>query len=378
MDFSPSPEQQALKDSLRRLLDRDLDFEARRTLVRADEGAFRELWAKLAELGCLGAGLGEDLGGFGGDASDMAMIAQELGRTLAPLPYTAHVMGLALLSRAPSADPEILAGMTVGERCVMPALLEPGARGDLGQVATMAVRQGDHFEISGIKAQVEGVELADHFLVSARVTPDEGVALFLVDVRVAGISNTPYRTVANMRVSDIGFHRVSVPAAACVSPDASALIASAEDIGIVMTCAQSLGAMDAALWLTRDYLRARKQFGQPLAAFQALQHRMADMLIETELARSMLFQALAALEASDPATRRRGVSAAKVQNAEAGMFVGGQAIQLHGAIGMTEEYVLAHLYKLLFANARQFGGPDLHLERFIAAGDRPLPDEDKR
>jgi alkylation response protein AidB-like acyl-CoA dehydrogenase len=136
--------------------------------------------------------------------------------------------------------------------------------------------------------------------------------------------------------------------------------------------------MDAALWLTRDYLRARKQFGQPLAAFQALQHRMADMLIETELARSMLFQALAALEASDPATRRRGVSATKVQNAEAGMFVGGQAIQLHGAIGMTEEYVLAHLYKLLFANARQFGGPDLHLERFIATDDRPMPDGDKR
>lgn len=371
MDFSPSSEQQALKDSLRRLLDRDLDFEARRILVRADEGAFRDLWTKLADLGCLGAGLGEDLGGFGGDASDMAMIAQELGRTLAPLPYTAHVMGLALLSRAPSPDPEFLARIAAGERCVMPALLEPGARGDLSQVATMAVRQGDHFEISGMKSQVEGVGLADDLLVSARVEPDGAVALFLVDVATAGISKTPYRTVANTRVSEIEFHRVTVPASACLDPDASALIATAEDFGIVMTCAQSLGAMDAALWLTRDYLRNRKQFGQPLASFQALQHRMADMLIETELARSMLFQALAALDASDPTVRRRGVSAAKVQNAEAGMFVGGQAIQLHGAIGMTEEYVLAHLYKLLFANARQFGGPDLHLERFIAAGDGP-------
>jgi hypothetical protein len=371
MDFTPSAEQQALRDSLKRHLARVCDFEARRVLLHAGEGGHLKLWRGLAGLGCLGAGVSDELGGFGGDISDMAMIAEELGRVLAPAPYGPHAMALAILSGLASPDPELIAELIAGERVVVPALLEPQARGDFGIVRATAVRRRDGFELSGAKALVEGAALASRLIVSARLEDTGAQALFLIEAEAPRLSRTPYRTIANTRVADFALDKVALPASALLTENAAALIERAADVGVVMSCAQSLGAMDAALWLTRDYLRTRKQFGQPLAAFQALQHRMADMLIETELARSMLFQALAALGTADPQARRRGLAAAKVQSAEAGLFVGGQAIQLHGAIGMTEEYVVGHYYKLLFANARLLGGADLHLERFIAASDQP-------
>lgn len=371
MDFTLSSEQQALRESLGRFLDRELDWDKRMKLLREGEAGFARIWSGLVELGCTGAGIDEDRGGYGGDPVDMALIAEELGRVLAPVPYAPFVMAVSLLTDARATDAAPLAELVSGARLAIPALLERDARGDLLEVRAVAEPVGSGFRLTGRKTLVEGARQADCVIVSATIenAAEEGPALFVVEADAAGVRRLDYRTIDNRPVSDIGLEGVQVDASARLLTDGRAAIDRAADAGAVMICAQAVGAMDAALWMTRDYLRMRRQFGVPLASFQALQHRMADMLIETELARSMLFQALAALESDDRDVRRMGVSAAKRRIGEAGVFVGAQAIQLHGGIGMTEEYAIGHYYKHLFAGARTLGDGDFHLQRFIRARD---------
>ena len=212
-------------------------------------------------------------------------------------------------------------------------------------------------------------EDADHLLVTARAEGSEraegGVTLLFVPKDAPGLRRQDYRLIDRRPVSDIWLDDVLVGADAVLSAPGDALpaVMTGLDHAVVALCADSVGAMDAALWMTRDYLRTRHQFGQPLANFQALQHRMADMLIETELARSMVYQGLHALTC-EPDKRAKGASAAKVAVAKAGLFVGQQAIQLHGGMGMTEEYAVGHYYKRLFVNASLFGNIDFHAQRF--------------
>ena len=362
MDFSLTEEQQALQDSVRRFCEREYGFEQRRKLLTGEDGFARANWATFAELGWLGAGLAEEAGGYGGGPVENMIILEQMARALVLEPFLSCAV-IAIQAIAAQASPDqrgaLLEPVIAGERLVALAhdgpaetTAEPGEAGNI---------------LNGRKVFVLGGPSADLLLVSARHT-DGGVSLFSVDPAAPGVTRHNYHAVDGRRVSDIILEDVELGPEALIGKEGTALdaIELAVDHGVIGLCAEAVGAMDAALWQTRDYLLTRKQFGQTLNNFQALQHRMADMLIETELARSMLYRGLVTLAETDPAARRKSVSAAKVQIGEAGYFVGGQAIQLHGGIGLTEEYSVGHYFKRLTLVRGLFGSTDTHLARFAA------------
>ena len=373
MDFSLTPEQQALKDSVQRFCEREYGFEQRSPLLRSAEGSSRGHWATFAELGWLGAGLSEGLGGYGGGPVENALILEELGRALALEPFLACAVGAvqAIAALAPPEQAEaLLAPIVAGEAIAVLAHAD-------GRTDTRAERTGAGWRLHGTKRFVLGGPAADLLLVSARTAGDagdrDGVSLFHLSAEAPGVTRRDYRAVDGRRVADFTFDAVELGTEALMGPagGATPAVELALDHTVIGLCAEALGAMDAALWMTRDYLKTRQQFGVTLNTFQALQHRMADMLVETELARSMLCQGLAALGESDPAARRRGVSAAKAQIGEAGYFVGGQAVQLHGGIGVTEDYAIGHFFKRLTLARGLYGTTDEHLARFARLSRRP-------
>lgn len=367
MDFSPTAEQEALVDSVRRFREREYDFEKRRVVITAADGMSEAHWATFAELGWLGAGLAEEAGGYGGGPVETALICEELGRGLVVEPFVAHVVALeAFAALAPEAQAGRIAAMIAGEERLVLAHYEAAGRGDPAHVETRAEAQGNGFRLSGAKVMVAGGAQAGGYLVSARDA--DGIGLYLVPADAAGLAVKRYRTLDNHRVADLDLDGVQVAGDARIGESGGAMqaIERALDHGAVAVCSEAVGAMDAALWLTRDYLRTRQQFGTAIGGFQVLQHRMADMLIELELSRSILYQALAALAQGDARARALGVSAAKVKIADAAAIVGGQAIQLHGGIGVTEEYSIGHYYRRLYVIARSFGTADTHLERYCA------------
>lgn len=369
MDFSLTEEQTALKDSARRLSERDYGFEHRRGLLRTPDGFSRELWATFAELGWLGAGLSEEDHGYGGGVVETAVLQEEFGRALVVQPYLSCVViaARAIATLGDEAQKEaLLTAIVSGETLVALAHNELAMRGDDAAITTTAERDGAGWRITGRKGFILGGPSADLLLVSA-LTPD-GVSLFQVPADTPGLTIQTYHAVDGRRVADISLDGVLVEGAAVLGAVGAALpgIELAVDHGVIGLMAECVGAMDAALWLTRDYITTRKQFGVTLNTFQALQHRMADMLVETELARSMLMRGIAALSEADPVARRAGVSAAKVQVTEAAVKVTAEGIQLHGGIGVTEEYMVGHFYKRAVLAKGLFGGVDYHLSRFAA------------
>ncbi|WP_298400569.1 acyl-CoA dehydrogenase [Sphingobium sp.] len=364
MDFSYTSEQDALRDSVRRFVEREYGWEERFTIVRSDGGYAPRHWAMFAELGWLGAGLSEEAGGFGGGGTENALIAEELGRGLVTEPFVPHVIATQLLAGIDGETAADLIGpLVMGESIIVPVLQEAAGRGDWRHVDMRA----DGNRLTGVKTLVEGAGRADNMLVSAR-NGDE-IGLYLVAADAAGVSRTDYRTLDNHRVSDValdGAEAVLLASGAQV-PGA---IDRAMEHGLIALCGEALGVMDAALWATRDYLKMRKQFGTAIGNFQALQHRMADMLIEVEMTRSLLYAAFGAMAGDDAQASTAAVSAAKVQVSTGGLQVGAQAIQLHGGIGVTEELNISHHYRRLYAIARQFGDAELHLARFAQARDQ--------
>lgn len=364
MDFTLSPEQEALRDSVLRFAEREHGWEQRAQILRADGGRAPAHWRTFAELGWLGAGLSEEAGGFGGGAAENAIVMEALAPALVLEPLLPHIIASRLLSASTSpAAVELLAAMVMGERR---AVLAQGERS-----LVLASKEGGVPRLSGRASLVLGGADADFLIVAARAAGEEArLSLCLVDARSSGVEIQPYRLVDNHRAAQVSFDLEFPDQALAFARSSEDVLEEALDHGIVAICAEAVGMMEATLWLTRDYLVTRKQFGTTLSAFQALQHRMADMLIETEMARSILFQAIANVEDDSADHRRRGVSAAKALISTAGPAVGAAAIQLHGAIGMTEEFVIGHYYKRLFAIARLLGSSDDHLARFTAATER--------
>jgi alkylation response protein AidB-like acyl-CoA dehydrogenase len=364
MDFTYTSEQDALRDSVRRFVEREYGWEDRLRMIRTPSGAEPRHWGIFAELGWLGAGLSEDEGGFGGGAIENALIAEELGRGLVTEPFIAHAIAMQLLAAIgdePSAD--MLGEAITGETRIVAALQEAAGRGDWRVVETRA----DAGRLTGTKTLVEGAMSADRLIVSTR--DGDTLGLYLVECATEGVSRQAYRTLDNRRVADVTF--AAAPATLLASGEAAqAAINRAIDHGLVALCGEALGLMDAALWKTRDYLKIRKQFGTAIGNFQTLQHRMADMLIEVEMTRSILYAALGAMDREDAAARTAAVAAAKVQASTGGVMVAGQAIQLHGGIGVTEELDISHYYRRLYVIARQFGDAELHLTRFAEARDQ--------
>jgi alkylation response protein AidB-like acyl-CoA dehydrogenase len=371
MDFNHTEEQTALADSVARFGERDYDWDSRRKLARTPEGFSHANWATFAELGWFGAGLSEEEGGFGGGPEGTAILFEGFGRMLLLEPVLAHaVLALQALAGLPESErrAELVEQAVMGEPILALAHDEAQGWGLVSWVETRAEQSDGAWRLSGGKVRVLGGQAAGQFLVSARIsggTDDaDGIGLFLVDVGAAGLALDPYRLVDNHLVADLALDGVEGELLA-QGDAALAALTRATHHGIVAACAEMLGAMDAAMWQTRDYLLTRKQFGTTLNNFQALQHRMADMLIETELARSMLFQALAAMAGPEEGLNR-ALAAAKVAVSNAAIFVARNAIQLHGGIGMTEELMVGHFYKRVWALSSLLGNVDHHYDVFMA------------
>jgi alkylation response protein AidB-like acyl-CoA dehydrogenase len=368
MDFDLSTEQKALADSVTRFCEREYGFEARKQRLVSIDGFSRDLWNVIAELGWIGANLTEDDGGFGGSAVDTAVIMEGFGRALVLEPFlSTAILSLQTLAHAPrsAVRDQLLEEIVAGKALVALAYNEPGANGALDQVETTAFRDGAGWTLNGHKSLVIGVQSADVLLVTARA--EAGIGLFLVAPGVQNVRILPYQTLDGSRVGDVWFDDV-IAQDTIVAPGAALdLVQQGLDYALVGICAEAVGAMSAAITMTRDYVKLRRQFGAALSEFQAVQHRMADMLVELELSRSILYQGLASLALSGP-ERIKGLSAMKAIVSSAALFVGRNAVQLHGAIGMTEDYPIGHYYRRLFVIAHLFGNESAHIERVAQTG----------
>ncbi|WP_157215162.1 acyl-CoA dehydrogenase family protein [Flavisphingomonas formosensis] len=346
--FLPTEEQTMVRDSARRWVVQD----------HQAEGDAEAHWAHFAEMGWLMIALPEAAGGLGGDAYDAAIIAEELGRGIVRAPFVevAVVAAQALLAIAP----ERVAAIASGDARPILAHDEAEARGDPAWVATRAVRHDGGWRLSGRKTGLVGAPLASGFLVSATI---EGEGLALFDLPAEGAPLRAFRTVDDRPAGELRL--ADTPATLIAGPDrASAAILAAHDHALVLESAEAVGTMQAALDLTRDYLLTRKQYGQRIGDFQALRHRLADMFIELEQARSIVLRGLEALTAGDPTERARIAAATRARVAQAGSFVGAQGIQLHGGIGVTEEYPVGHYFKRLIAFSTRHGTAAAQVQRF--------------
>jgi alkylation response protein AidB-like acyl-CoA dehydrogenase len=373
MDFSLTPEQGMLQDSLRKFLANEYGFESRRKRAESTEGFSRNTWAQLAELGLLGIAISEDDGGLGGDAFDSMLVMEQLGRALVVEPYLSTViLGGATIAAAGSAEQKEkwLAAIVGGEKIVAFAHGEPRSRYALSHVECTAKADGAGWKLEGQKAVVRDAVTADVLLVSARTaggtTDEKGISLFLVDAKAKGVAIRGYATQDGGRAGEVTLTGVAIDKDALIgnAGEAYPVIERAVDRAIAALCAEALGIIDALNEATLEYLKTRQQFGQPIGRFQALQHRMVDMTIRAVEARSMAIVAAAGANDADPAERRRKVSAAKAHIGQCARYVGQQAVQLHGGIGVTDELIVSHWFKRLAMINATFGDAEHHLGRF--------------
>lgn len=374
MDFSFSEEQQLLRNSLRSFLADRYSFEARRAAINSEAGWSPAIWKAFAEeLGILGLAFPERVGGLEADAVSTMVVMEELGRALVVEPYleTVVLCGGLLRRVGGAAADAALAGIISGEQRFAFAWAEPNTRYDYAAIDTRAIRSGDDWQLQGAKAVVKAAPWATHLLVSARTAGQpgdrDGVSLFLVDRNSAGVEITDYPTVDGRRASDILFKDVKLPAEALLGAEgqALALIEQVGDEAVAALCAEALGVNARMLEDTVDYTKQRRQFGQPLASFQALQHRMVDMYMKVEMARSATY--LATMKLAEPARERAlAASTAKVTSADACRFVGQNAVQLHGGMGMTDELAVSHYFRRATIMEGEFGSADYHLQRHAA------------
>ncbi|WOD19048.1 acyl-CoA dehydrogenase family protein [Paraburkholderia kirstenboschensis] len=366
MDFTFNDEQQQLANALRRYLDKNYGFEVRQAIVRSDAGVSETHWAAFTELGLTALPVPEAQGGFNGGAVDMLVVMQELGRALVVEPYRATAVGIEALRLAGTGqgeDASLLERAAQGEIKLSVAFHEPHARYDLFEIATAATSQGEQHTLTGTKSVVLHGAQANYWIVPARSSGE--IALFIVARDAAGVKVTDYRTIDGQRAATLEFDGTPARRLSGQHSGAAALEHIA-DYGTLLLCAEAVGALDALNAATVDYTKTRQQFGQPIARFQALQHRMVEMLIHAEQARSVTY--LAAMRYSSEAAdeRRRAISAAKVRVGQAARFVGQQAVQLHGGMGVTNEVAAAHLFKRLAIIETTLGDVDHHLARFAA------------
>ena len=372
MNFEYSDEQQQLADSVRKYLAQAYGFEQRKAVLQSASGVSEQTWATLAEMGLTAIALPETDGGFGGGAIDLMAAMEACGEALVVEPLLDHV-GLAsrLVARAGSAARRaaLLPGAIDGSTPLALAYLEPGRRYELDPRTTTARAAGNGWVLNGEKCVVIGAPSAARLVVSART--DTGASLFVVDPEAAGVTLNPYRTVDGQRAADVRFTDVQLGADALLGTAGAALplIDEAVDFATALQCADAIGAMQYANDATLDYLKTRKQFGVPIGSFQVLQHRMVEMVIHTEQARSMAILAASKVDSGAPAAeRQRAVSGAKIKIADAARHVSQEAVQLHGGMGMTEELKISHTFRRLTAIQQRFGDADHHLERYASLG----------
>lgn len=371
MDFSFSEEQQLLRNSLRSFLRDCYSFETRRKALASEAGWSPAIWQSFAsELGILGLAFPERVGGLGADAISTMVVMEELGRALVVAPYLETVVICGGLLRRAGGDvaDAALAGIAAGKQLTAFAWAEPQSRYNFAALDTVATRDGDGWRLQGAKAVVQSAPWASHLLVSARTSGSagerDGVSLFLIDKNAPGVGVTAYPTVDGRRAGDVIFDGVVLPTEALIGAEgeALALIEQVADEAVAALSAEALGVMGEMLENTIDYTKQRRQFGQPLASFQVLQHRMVDMYMQLEMARSATYLTTLKLDGS-ASERALAASAAKVTVNESCRFVGQNAVQLHGGMGMTDELAVSHYFRRATMIENEFGTVDFHLAR---------------
>ncbi len=375
MNFEHTEDRRMLADTLDRFIAEQYDFAKRDVIARSDTGFSPDMWASFAELGIVGALFSEEDGGFGGGGFDISVVFQSLGRGLVVEPFLGALMvGRAIGAAGTEAQKTLLGGLIDGSTVAALAHDEPAGHHDLARVATRAERKGQGWVLNGAKAVVQQAEQAGLFLVSARTggadDAEQGISLFLVKKDAPGLSLRGYRNIDGGRAAELVLDQVQIDDAALLGAEGAghAVLERAVGYGLLALCAEAVGAMDVAKDATLEYLRTRKQFGVPIGSFQALQHRMADLLLEIEQARSAVINAAAAIDA-ERLPRERALSAAKYTIGRIGTRVAEECIQLHGGIGMTWELPLAHYAKRLVMIDHQLGDEDHHLARYMALGE---------
>jgi pimeloyl-CoA dehydrogenase small subunit len=375
MDFSLSDEQTLLQDSVARFVQNDYPFEARQRVIREDPGFSRAHWRTFAELGWLGVPFSEADGGFGGGAVESMLMLEQFGLALVVEPFLPTVVlagGALKIAGDAKQKAAHLAGIIDGSIHGALAFAEPQGRYNLADLTTSAKQDGDGWVLDGYKAVVLNGPAADILVVSARTAGGQrdrdGVSLFLVPGDADGVSRRDYPTVDGLRAAEITFSDVHLGADALLGEAGQglAVLEQVIDEGILAVGAEAVGAMEAAHKATVEYCKTREQFGQPIGQFQVLQHRMVDMFMEHEQAKSLMYMAAMRLDEGYGPEARKAVSAFKVQVGKSGRFVGQNAVQLHGGMGMTDELNVGHYFKRLTTIDTLFGNVDFHLKRFGA------------
>ncbi|WP_316206955.1 MULTISPECIES: pimeloyl-CoA dehydrogenase small subunit [unclassified Bradyrhizobium] len=377
MDFDLTEEQRLLKDSIDGLLADAYDFDKRKLYMKEKGGWSRAMWSKLAEQGLLGLPFSEDDGGFGAGGVETMIVMEAMGRALVLEPYLATVVlagGFLRHGGSAAQKSAHLPGIIDGSRTFAFAQLEKQSRYDLFDVATSAKKKGDGWVIDGEKFVVLNGENADTLIVTARTSGGQrdksGIGVFIVPADAKGVTRKGYPTQDGLHAADITFTGVEVGADAAIGDPVNALplIERVVDEARIALCAEAVGLMDESLKTTVEYIKTRKQFGVAIGSFQSLQHRASDMFVALEQARSMSMFATMAAEFDDAKERATSIAAAKVQIGKSAKFVGQQAIQLHGGIGMTMEAKIGHYFKRLTMIESTFGDTDYHMRRVSEAG----------
>ncbi|MFM9927615.1 acyl-CoA dehydrogenase [Variovorax sp. H27-G14] len=376
MDIHHTPEQQMLSDGVDRFVREHARFEDWRKLTAAGRPYDEGNWRRMADMGWLALAIPEAHGGFGASAAEIMIVAEGMGRGLLREPFVSTcVLAVRLLARGGTAQQcELFEGIADGSVRIATALAEASGRFHLNHVHTRAAAEGTGYRLSGHKSWVPDASTAQWLIVPARtqgaVDERAGISLFLVPADAAGLQRTDFRAPDHQQISQLQLEGVQLPASALLGPlhGGLALLEEAVDHAIAARLAEACGAMDAVSDMTLDYLKVRKQFGVTIGSFQALQHRMVDMRIACEESRGMLQLARASLDA-EPAQRQRAMAAAKARVGQCGLYVGHQAVQLHGGVGTSDELAVSHYLKRLAMIDVAYGNADFQRDRFIALSD---------
>jgi len=372
MDFSFTSEQDQLRDTVAKLVSQKYDFDTRRKVAKSESGWRPEMWSQFAELGLLGASFTEAEGGFGSGPIEAMIISEEFGKGLVIEPYLQTVVIGGNFFRHGGTDAqkeEHIAGIIGGGTRFAFAYSEPKSRFDLNDVSTTAKKDGAGYTLNGHKAVVIGAPFATHLIVTARTSGAQrdanGITVFLVARNAKGVTTRDYPTVDGLRASEVYFENVAVGADAVIGKvdGGLPLVEKVVDNAIAALCAEAVGCFKVLNEATISYAKQRKQFGQSIATFQVLQHRMVDMFMAAEQASSMTYMVTLKLDEADKA-RKLAASAAKVQIGKAGKLVSQDAVQIHGGMGMTDELNVGHFFKRVTMIESQFGNTDWHLRRY--------------
>ena len=372
MNFELSEEQKMIQQSVERFVQENYDLPKRVELSSQDPGYSKDYWNSMAELGWLGLPFNEEDGGFGGNQIDTLVIMEQFGKGLVLEPFLANVVlggGAIQIGGSEELKNEMLSSLIEGSKQLTLAYAEQQSRFDLEDVATSARQEGDKYIINGQKSMVLNAESSDHIVVVTRTNggqvDEEGITLFLVDSDSKGLERNNFPTVDGLRASEIIFDNVEVNSERmiCDLNKGFIILRTITNNAILALCAEAVGAMEVLYKDTVEYTQQREQFDHPLSDFQVLQHRMVDMFMEYEQCKSLLFRAT--METiQDPDMAQRTIHALKHLIGKSGIFVGENAVQLHGGMGVTEELRVGHFFKRLLVIDSQFGNADFHLDKF--------------